>query len=161
MTLISGLLCYKSCWLISMATRSLTSDTLTMSFITCIRYVFTSVCESEKHEGRRGQRPSLHNTSCVYELYSSDFYTRVCAWACVCARVSKQQRSESEADVKQLTLGLHVFTAVWNFSSGQRWCIPRVWKTLLRVCVRPRDVPGEWSTHCHCRLLQGRLVRSR
>lgn len=31
---------------------------------------------------------------------------------CVCLRVSRQQGSEAETDVKQATLGLHVFTAV-------------------------------------------------
>lgn len=35
-----------------------------------------------------------------------------CVYVCVRACVSKQRRSEAEADVRQLTLGLDVFTAV-------------------------------------------------
>lgn len=62
--------------------------------------------EKEKHGGRVDLRASLYYLVCVH--------TVCMGLACVCVglRVSRQQRSEAETDVKQTTLGLHVFTAV-------------------------------------------------
>lgn len=54
---------------------------------------------------------SLHYTVCVHILCIDD-YVRLVMMHFVCVSVSKQQKSETEADVKQLTLGLHVFAAV-------------------------------------------------
>lgn len=55
------------------------------------------------------------------------------AWALVsvCA-VSKQRGSGAEADVKLLTLGLNVFTAVWSVCL----CSPSVW-WMCAMCQRP------------------------
>lgn len=66
----------------------------------------------------------------------------------VCTSVSKQRRSVAEADVKQLTLGLDVFTAVWSVSSGE--CSQWVWKTLPRVCqAAPTCRASGEHTHTH------------
>lgn len=68
------------------------------------------VCAREKHGGRISIftlysmcAHSMHKTIICENGYDA-FCVRVC--------VSKQQKSETEVDIKQLTLGLHVFTAV-------------------------------------------------
>lgn len=147
MILISGLLCYKSCWLISMATRSLTSDTdnvIHHMYKVCV-YKIMRLCEREKHEGRRGQRPSLHNTLCVYALSSSDFYTWVCVWACVCvcvrvfpsSREANQRLTSSSWPWVCMCIPLCEISPLANVyashESGKPCC----------MCVRPRDMPGE------------------
>lgn len=70
------------------------------------------------HEGERqgGRIREYFYTSVYTHIYpNSDFYPCVrLAGVYMCARacVSRQQRSEAEADVMPLTLGLDVFTAV-------------------------------------------------
>lgn len=63
-----------------------------------------------------GRERGLESIFTIFSEYTQTYAQVIsvyqCEHVCACVCVSKQQRSEAEADVKQLTLGLDVFTAV-------------------------------------------------